>query len=261
MKSASLPGAAQRPARGVAPLFLATLCSAALCGCGAETAEPIVEHGTAIDHGQALFVDPEIAGTDLNTYSCATCHGDEASETSPIRTGGSLRGVTERPSYWGGQELDLLRSVNHCLSIFMLKDGLWTADDEEARAMYAYLESLPAEAEDKAAAPFTVVTTIEDLPAGDAARGEVLFDRACAACHGPAHTGKDRLVERAAVLPEQTLEEHPIGQYTEDERRLVFVEKARHGAFLGYTGQMPPFSTEKLSDAELADILQYLDLY
>jgi thiosulfate dehydrogenase len=241
----------------LAPAALA----AALCGCGPLTAEPTIEHGTAIDHGKALFEDPEIAQTDLNTYSCATCHADDASATTPVRTGGPLRGVTERPSYWGGHELDLLRAVNDCLSSVMLKDEIWTADDEEARAMYAYLESLPATSADKAAAPFTVVTTVKDLPAGDAKRGQASYYRACGTCHGPAHTGKDRLVERAAVLPEQTLEEHPIGKYTKDDQRLVFVEKARHGGFLGYTGQMPPFSLEKLSDADLADILQYLCLY
>ena len=85
--------------------------------------------------------------------------------------------------------------------------------------------------------------------------------RACGTCHGPAHTGKDRLVERAPVLPEQTLKEHPLGEYTADEQRLVFVEKARHGAFVSYSGSMPPLSLEALPDTDLADILQYLDLY
>jgi len=241
-------------------ITLAAALTATLLGCGGPV-EPTIVQGTAAEHGEALFQDPEIAGTDLNTYSCATCHADDASATSPIRPGGPLQGVTERPSYWGGQELDLLRAVNDCLYYFMLKDTLWTADDEEARAMYAYLESLPAEPADKAAAPFTVVVTIEDLPPGDAAPGQALYDRACGTCHGPAHTGADRLIPRAPILPEDTLSAHPIGTYTATEQRLVFIEKARHGAFLGYTGQMPPLSQEKLADAELADILEYLGLY
>ena len=41
----------------------------------------------------------------------------------------------------------------------------------------------------------------------------------------------------------------------------MFVEKVRHGAFLSYTGTMPPFSLEALPDEDLADILSYLDLY
>ena len=35
----------------------------------------------------------------------------------------------------------------------------------------------------------------------------------------------------------------------------------RHGGFLGYGGEMPPFSVEKLSDAELADLIEYLGPY
>jgi thiosulfate dehydrogenase len=170
-------------------------------------------------------------------------------------------GVTKRPSYWGGQELDLLRSVNACLYYFMLENKPWTAEDEEAKALYAYLDSISQGSEGTAAVPFTVVVAIADLPPGDATRGAAHYARACASCHGPAHTGKDRLVPRAPVLPEQTLKEHPIGDYTATEQRLVFVEKVRHGAFISYSGQMPPLSLEALPDADLADILQYLDLY
>lgn len=243
-----------------AAIFVAAA-SALGAGCGDSTAEPVVEHGTAVDHGRALFEDATVAGTDFNQYSCATCHTGEADDGDVIRPGGSLRGVTKRPSYWAGQELDLLRAINQCLYWFMLKDDAWTAEDVEARAMYAYLESISQGTEGTGAAPFTVVLNIEDLPAGDAKRGAGAYERACAECHGAAHSGMDRLVDRAPILPEQTLQAHPLGEYTEDERRLVFVEKARHGAFISYTGQMPPFSLEALPDEDLADILQFLDLY
>lgn len=229
------------------------------CGCAPETAEPVVVQKTAVEHGEAIFNDPGIAGTDLNSYSCATCHA-EPSGTGPLRPGGSLRGVTERPYYWAGQEVELLRSVNHCLDYFMLKTEPWKAEDEEARALYGYLESI-SDGASTAPAQFTVVLDILDLPPGDAKRGEGMYGRACGTCHGSAHTGADRLVERAPILPEQTLEDHPLGEYTAEEQRLVFVEKARYGAFISYTGQMPPFSQEVLSDADMADILQYLDLY
>jgi thiosulfate dehydrogenase len=230
-------------------------------GCSDESPESIVKHGTAIDHGAALFVDPNLSGTSLNSYSCATCHENGAADMSTIRTGASLVGATKRASYWGGQELDLLRAVNACSYYFMLKSEPFAAKDEEVGALYAYLESISEGTEGTAAVPFTVLVTIEDLPAGDATRGKDLYGRACAYCHGPTHTGKGRLVGRAPILPEQTLERHPLGTYTADERRLVFVEKVRHGGFITYSGEMPPFSIEKLPDAELADILQYLDLY
>jgi thiosulfate dehydrogenase len=232
-----------------------------LIGCTEEAAAPVINHGTAIDHGAAIFNDPGISGTELNTYSCATCHESGAADTAVVRPGGSLVGVTKRPSYWGGEELDLLRAVNACLYYFMLKDEAFTAEDEEARALYAYLESISQGTDGTSAAPFTVLVNIADLPAGDATRGGVAYGRACKTCHGPAHTGEGRLVARAPLLPEQTLQEHPLDEYTPKEQRLVFVEKTRHGAFITYSGNMPPFSTEKLSDTEMADILQYLGLY
>jgi thiosulfate dehydrogenase len=232
-----------------------------LCGCTEGAAEPIVKQGTAVDHGLAIFNDSGITGTAANTYSCSTCHDTGPADKGELRSGGSLVGVTKRPSYWGGQEVDLLRAVNACLYYFMLSSSPWTAENEEARALYGYLESISKGSEGTAAVPFTVVVSIADLPAGNSTPGAEHYGRACATCHGPAHTGTGRLVERAPVLPEQTLQEHPLGEYTADEQRLVFVEKVRHGAFVSYSGTMPPLSLEALPDADLADILQYLDLY
>lgn len=248
-----------KDARFVLGLALAPLTM--LLGCADETPDSITKYGTAADHGAALFVDPSISGTSLNQYSCGTCHENGPADSSRIRTGASLIGVTKRPSYWGGKELDLLRAINACSYYFMLKNSPYVADDEDAQALYAYLESLSESTAGTDAVPFSVVVTIADLPVGDTTRGAAAYDRACAYCHGPAHTGKGRLIDRAPILPEQTLQQHPLGQYTADEQRLVFVEKVRHGGFITYSGEMPPFAIEKLSDAELADILQYLDLY
>ena len=237
-------------------LFL--LAFAATAGCTPGDPETKVVQGTAVDHGAALFHDSAFVKTSFNSYSCATCHEATAGEAgNTIRVGGSLAGAPKRPSYWNGQEPDLLQAINHCLYYFMLKDTPWTAEDVEARAMYAYLDSLPDTGAGNQAAPFTVVYTVSDAPAGDAAKGEQLYGRACATCHGSAHTGAGRLVERAPVLPEQTLEEHPLGEYTALDRRLVFVEKTRHGTFVSYGGQMPPFSSEKLSDQDLGDLLAF----
>jgi len=94
----------------------------------------------------------------------------------------------------------------------------------------------------------------------DEARGKALYTAACANCHGDVHTGKGRLAASIPILPEDTIAEHTyLGTLT--ATRVVFIEKARHGGFLGYGGVMPPFSLEALSDAELADILDYLGVY
>jgi hypothetical protein len=54
------------------------------------------------------------------------------------------------------------------------------------------------------------------------------------------------------VLPADTLAAFP------NQARAVLAEKARHGRYFSISGTMPFFCIERLSDAELADILAYL---
>jgi sulfite reductase beta subunit-like hemoprotein len=67
-----------------------------------------------------------------------------------------------------------------------------------------------------------------------------------------------RVASYFAPAPYEKLEDHPLDEYTAEERILVFVEKIRHGAFLGAGGPMPPFSMETLSDQDVGDILTFL---
>ena len=234
-------------------------CALGLPACTTETVQkPKIVQGTAVDHGLALFSDPLASPSSLNAFSCATCHRatNDAGGAS-IFTGAMLAGVTERPSFWAGQENDLLRSINDCRFYFMEAQKPWTVDDEEAKAMYAYLASLPPTT--TAAVSFTVVASVADVPPGDAAAGARVFVNACQSCHGAVHTGEGRLTERAVKLPDDTLVDH--AEYSIEEQRVVFVEKIRHGTFLGYAGSMPPYSKEALSDADLSDLLSYFQLY
>ncbi len=231
-----------------------------LCGC--SSAAPAPEHGSAVEHGAALFADASVAGTSFNAFSCATCHAaDPASAGDTILVGAPLAGAVRRPSYWNGAELDLLRAANACLYYFMLDVTPWTPDDPDAQAIYAYLDSLPSTAADEEPVPFTLARLVEDPGDGDAERGASVYARSCQRCHGGAHTADGRLHTRIPRLPEDSIEEHAPPDYDAAARRLIFVEKVRHGGFFGYGGEMAPFSLEKLSDAELADVLQFLGPY
>jgi thiosulfate dehydrogenase len=224
----------------------------AACG-GTETKE---EHGTAADHGAFLYGSKSTSDSRENLFSCATCHSTTP-DASRLAVGGPLAGATERPSYWGGTVFDLLAAINACRTQFMSARDPWLDADEDAKAMYAYLKSLPSAAPGvQGAQPFTVVRTVQDVSNGDAAQGGTVFERACAPCHGAVHTGKGRVGSIVPRLPEDTVREH-VG-YTAREVRLVFVEKTRHGGFLGYGGTMAPFSTEALSDADLGALLAFL---
>jgi thiosulfate dehydrogenase len=230
--------------RAVVPLLLAVL------GCsGADDITPV-------ERGRELFTTHELSPSNLNNYSCSICHRSRPVDDHLIRTGATLAGATRRESFWGGQENDLLRSINACRSYFMVAPEPLTPEQPDAQALYAYLKSLePGDAEP---VPFTIVRDIEPIDRGDATRGLALYPGACGYCHGAMHSGLGRLNERVPVLPEDSVAEH--FDYTPRALRLVFIEKVRHGLFLGYGGDMPPFSTELLPNEDLADILEALEI-
>lgn len=233
----------------------------ASAGCQQQSSSTEIRHVTAIQHGSELYKEAKASSSPTNSYSCASCHDVHAGDSAVRKVGAPLAGVTSRPSYWGGSELDLLRSINDCLFYFMQQTQPWKADEEAAVSMYAWLESLPSSDQEKQAAPFTVIANIVDLPAGDSTHGAGVYAETCAQCHGAAHTGSGRKIRAALVLPEQFLSEHPDPTYTAQQRRDITIEKARHGGFLDYGGYMPPFSAEILSDADLADIVEFLGPY
>ncbi|HEX2730044.1 MAG TPA: c-type cytochrome [Polyangiaceae bacterium] len=218
-----------------------------LLGCSEE---PLSE----VPHGRRLFTSNSLSPSKLNLYSCASCH-DEGNVSGGLRKSGALLGGSiSRPTFWGGQENDLLDAVNACRSYFMVAPEPLLPTEPDAIALYAYLASLRPVT--TTAVPFTVVRDIQPLERGDASRGEPLYTVACSYCHGLAHTGVGRLRDSVSLLPEQTNMEH--ASLSKRLQRIVFIEKVRHGSFLGYGGDMPPFSEEVLNDSELADVLEYL---
>lgn len=225
----------------------------AVTACGSSSSAP--ETKSAIEHGALLFNDSPSAGSYGNDFSCADCHsaGETSSRTFP---GAPLNGVVARRAFWGGAELELLRAVNDCRSYFMAAAEPWSQTGAEAEAMYAYLASLSDGSSDTVT--FTVPAMIGALACvpSDAGRGEILYDSACRRCHGQLHTGADRAVTRAPVLPDETLRAH--AQHAPPEVRAAFVSKVRHGRFFDQGGAMPPFSLETLDDSALAALLEFV---
>ncbi len=225
------------------------LLALALTGCAGDAPRSTAEHG------RELFESGALSPSRLNAFSCRTCHdAGNAADPAVTKTGADLAGATLRPSYWGGQELDLLRAIDACRRHFMISSVPLEADAPDAQALYAYLVSL--EPGDSRAVPFSVVQAITDLPRGDARAGEGVYARTCQACHGAMHGGTGRLSTRIAILPDDAIASH--AEYTAAEVRLIFIEKVRHGGFLGYGGDMPPYSLETLPDSELSDLLEAL---
>ncbi len=229
--------------------FLFAVASAVACG--SERAARVEE----VANGRALFESTALSPSATNLFSCETCH-DPTPGLTVMKPGSALAGATLRPSFWGGQENDLLRSVDDCRTEFMLASAPLEAASADAEALYAYLASL--EPGDPNPQPFTFVREIDDLPRGDANHGYLVYGQACARCHGSMHDGDGRLGDIVPVLPEDTLAVHAPPAYSPRTQRLVFIEKTRHGVFLDYGGEMPPFSLEVLRDSDLSDLLEAL---
>lgn len=227
------------------------LLAAGVAACG--DAQVVTEHRTAVEQGRDLFGNASLSDGPNNRLACSDCHSKDGEEGLP---GAPLAGATLRTSFWGGQENTLLQAINACRYYFMLAQDPWDGSEEEAIYIYAYLESLEGGADSH---PFSI-GPVADPGAGDEDRGRESYKRACESCHGSKGAGAGALTPSAPVLPEETLAAHPAPDYDDADRRLVFVEKTRHGGFLGYGGVMPPFSVEVLSDEELADILTYLEV-
>jgi thiosulfate dehydrogenase len=195
--------------------------------------------------------------------SCATCH-DVGSAPPSYSVGGGRPGrimpgydlydVVYRGSWWGGYEVRLLDAINVCLVQFMGGRAL-TAEEEQARALYEYLEAHSPD-NPSPPLPWTIVKDVTDLRSltGDATAGRDVYDRGCRSCHGAPRTGAGRLGAKVAIIPEDTVRVFGANA------RAVTVEKVRHGRFFNIGGTMAPYSAETLGDQEIADILAYLGL-
>ena len=218
---------------------------AALAGC-----TPI----PAASYGEQLFNDAQLAGSQFNQTSCATCHSVRATDTR-IVPGGSLIDVVTRPSYWGGNELRLIDAASFCYVYFMRGAGPFEPTEPRSRAFYEYLASLGQKA-DAPAVKLTLTLNTVDVPRGDKTRGEEVYRSACLTCHGDLNTGRGRISELASILPNVASEYGAL--FPGAAPRLVFIEKVRHGQFFRVGGNMPFFSQETLSDADLGALLTYL---
>lgn len=164
-------------------------------------------------------------GAEIFQSSCAACHGTRAQ-------GGSGAGLT------GGPPLDGLDIALVDLTVrtgrMPIADpsaGVYAdrLDDDERDALVLYL-----------AERFELPGMIPTVEPGDASRGQELYARNCAACHG---AGGDGGIAGAQVQVPSL--------FGADD--VAIVAASRTGPF-----EMPAFDASVLSDEDLADIVGYL---
>ncbi len=206
--------------------------------------------------GAELFASPALSSSSQNVFSCATCHNPGVEDGRRIFPGAPLAGTALRKAYWGGTEAQLLAAVNLCVTSFMQGQPL-QREDPTARALFEFLASTspsPGNASD--VLPNTIVASPLPLPNGDVMRGAEIYLAACDHCHGEKNTGDHRLAAVVPAMPEALTDaaDHLPG----GSRHMGALRAIRHGRFFGHGGTMPPFSTDRLSDADASDLISYL---
>jgi mono/diheme cytochrome c family protein len=184
---------------------------------------------------------------DGNTFTCATCHAlSEPADDALRRPGHPIGDAAARPSWKNGQVTQLREAVNSCLVEWMNAEP-WDADDGRWLALEGFLrEQAPASAP---ALTYAIVPPPTELTGGDAAAGRATFNGSCAVCHGTDGGGTERApgVVGFGIAPELTAE------------RVRLSGRRDSAVYPGLTGGVMPFwAADRLSDAELRDLVAYL---
>jgi thiosulfate dehydrogenase len=230
-----------------APIALLALVAA----CGGEV--------SGAERGAELFDSTSLSPSDLNVFTCRTCHSTAPGDAvSDGEAGYRLYGVIRRPRFWGGDYDSVREAVDACLTYFMTAQDALDPEDPDFHALYDYLDSISPGAAPADPLPFTVVENVVDVDRGDAAQGERIYERSCRGCHGEAFNADGSILREEVNLPGITETYGDI--FPGVDPSLVVIEKIRHGRFFNVGGDMPLFSREAMSDEEVGHLLSYLEL-
>jgi len=194
--------------------------------------------------GRLVYESPDPGG---NGFACATCHGIVPdAESELLRPGSSLHDAVRRPSYKLGTFTELRDAANTC-RVYWMATTPWEEGDQGYLDLRAFLESVAPEGP---APPveYDVVPPAADVPPGSADDGCALFHRSCVICHGAGAAG-------TALAP--SLVAFPLGaEFIRLKVRQSGPPDSIYEDLIG--GFMPFWSAQKLTDAQVEDLVAYL---
>lgn len=218
-------------------------CEATVC------LEPQLE--TVVDNGReggAIFTS---ALTASSTFTCSSCHA--ISETDGFamdglrRPGHTLENAANRETFKNGAIDNLFAAVNICVTEWMSGEPLAT-DDQDWINLQNWLQD-QATIEEAAPIVIDIVRPPANLAGGDALSGRELFNKSCIVCHGFDGGG----TQLAPEITGRGLSEVLIALRV---RTSGLTDSA---AYPGLTGGVMPFwGADRLSDAELVDIIAFV---
>lgn len=165
--------------------------AAALLGPGDRTI-PDNEQGKIIRQGQRLLSDtrrllPQYVGAEMNCTSCHLSQGKLAFSSPFV-------GLSQKyPSYnpRAGRDVTLTERINGCMLRSMNGKKL-APDSAEMRAMLAYINWLSADYPAGKKVEGAGIGTINKNLKPDSVHGKLVYQRACAVCHGDEGQGLQR---------------------------------------------------------------------
>lgn len=183
-----------------------------------------------------------------NSFTCASCHAlTEPAANGLRRPGHPLLGATRRPHWKDGQLDSMLAAANSCLDEWMNADP-WTTSSADWLALSSWLDEA-APAGDAAPVDIQIAALPAVLAGGNAAAGRHTFNDSCAICHGQEGAGSNQAppVAGFGLSPELVA------------NRVRLSGRADSAVYEGLSGGVMPFwGANRLSDAELLDIVAWL---
>ena len=217
--------------RGLIAAMAGAAGGAILCWALAGAAE--VEPGSAA-HGRKIYVEK----------GCARCHAaaiaEEEGATAPIRPGHPLEGAAWRGTWWNGRiTTDAAEASDYCRRTFVDAEEQSEFTTAERKALVVFMQEL---GDERGISPLTLLRRDAgdvDPGSGDPARGEDLYRRACAACHGGGDAVKVETEARTLARPYSPIQ---------------IADIVRRGK-----GRMPFFQVDRLTAPQVADIAAWME--
>jgi len=199
-----------------------------LAACG-----PVTPAGD-VSNGETVYRQPL---SDGNTFACATCHALTDTDAPLRRAAHPIGGASKRGGWKNGASRTFLDAVNVCVKGWQGAPA-WSSSEPRFLAISAYLDQ-QGDASSERKLTFKQVAPPTALSGGDVTRGRVLFNEACATCHGVEGVGSPRGPNLAGT-----------------QQAADYVASRVRGFPL--LGRMPFWAEDRLSDGELIDLIAWL---
>lgn len=219
-------------------------------GCGYDVciqanASSLEENGR---YGAAVYTQPL---SSASTFSCSSCHAltesDGFASDGFRRPGHPLKNASKRASFKNGLHGSFLDAVNTCVTEWMNATALKETDRDWVNLLN-WLEDQNTE-EEAALVQVDIQTPPANLEGGNPETGRDLFNTRCIVCHG-FDGGGTQLAPKITGF-------NLSAEYIANRTRTSGLTSS--DTYTGLTGGIMPFwGVNRLSDAELVDIVAYV---